>query len=270
LPAEIHIPQPESGNPAELAMIARLRDHPAALIKTYLAMYKNNGVTFIARDAAKKLFPEYNDNPTVNNRYSDQSASALAEAVRLQVLSNPPRMPRNELIFVTGTPASGKSVSAATISGPTIEIVHETIFTALDKAAQRVQQAIDAKRLPQIVVVYTNDPRINVRRMIDRARLVGRTVPLQYMAQTYVGVPEIVKQLHDHFGTALLLTLMNNSGAVREVVIHHDVRQLTADIGFYNSESCLRVMDDELSQIDQENPIPPEILHQAKLRDDLR
>jgi hypothetical protein len=270
LPAEIHIPQPESDNPAELAMIARLRDQPAALIKAYLAMYRNNGVTFIARDAAKKLFPEYNANPTVNNRYSDQSASSLAEAVRLQLLRTPPCMPRNELVFVTGTPASGKSVSTATIAGPTIEIVHETILTAFDKAALRIQQAIEAWRLPQIIVVYTNNPRINVRRMIDRARRVGRTVPLQYMAETYVGVPQIVKQLQDHFGAALRLTLMNNSGAVREVVIHNDVQQMLADIGLYNKESCLRVMDDELSQVNQENPIPPEIFHQAKLRDGLR
>jgi hypothetical protein len=90
------------------------------------------------------------------------------------------------------------------------------------------------------------------------------------MAETYVGVPQIVKQLQDHFGVALRLTLMNNSGAVREVVIHNDVQQMIADIGLYNSESCLRVMDDELSQVNQENPIPPEIFHQAKLRDGLR
>jgi hypothetical protein len=269
LPAEIQIPQPEFNHPAELAMIARLREQPALLIEEYLAMYRNAGVTFIARDAAKKLFPEYNADPTVNNRYSDQAASALAEAVRLQLLSIPPLLPRNEVVFVTGTPASGKSVSAATISGPTIEIVHETILTSLDKARQRVQQAIDKGRLPQIIVVYTNDPRINVRRMIDRARRVGRTVPLAYMAQTYVGVPGIVQKLRDLFGKSLLLTLMNNSGEVRDVVIHHDAQQMIDDIGPYNTESCLRVMNDELSQIDQEDPIPNEILREASLRHDL-
>jgi len=268
LPAKIHIPQPEFNHPAELAMLARLRERPAQLIEEYLAMYRNDGVTFIARDAAKKLFPEYNADPTVNNRYSDQAASALAEAVRFKLLSEPSVRPRNEVVFVTGTPASGKSVSAATISGPTIEIVHETILTSLEKAQGRVQQAMEKGRLPQIIVVYTNDPRINVRRMIGRARRVGRTVPLAYMAQTYVGVPQIVQQLHEHFGRSLLLTLMNNSGAVRDVIIHHDVQQMIQDIGSYNGESCLRVMNDELRQIDQEEPVPPEILREAKLRQD--
>jgi hypothetical protein len=266
LPAEIHIPQPEFHQPAELAMLARLRDHGPALIEEYLAMYRNGGVTFIARDAAKKLFPEYNADPTVNNRYSDQAASALAEAVRLQLLSEPPLLPRNEVVLVTGTPASGKSVSAATISGPTIEIVHETILTSLDKARQRIQQAIEKGRLPQIIVVYTKDPRINVRRMVSRARRVGRTVPLAYMAQTYVDLPQIVKQLHEHFGASLFLTLMNNSGAVRDVIIHHDVQQLIEEIGSYNRENCLRVMNDELRQIDREDPIQPSILHEAKIR----
>jgi hypothetical protein len=36
---------------------------------------------------------------------------------------------------------------------------------------------------PAISLVYTNDPRINVRRMIARAVQIGRTVPLSFMGE---------------------------------------------------------------------------------------
>jgi hypothetical protein len=266
---EIDIPTPGHDHPAERAMIARLRDHGPELIARYLTDRTRNGVTFIARDAAKLLFPEYIADPTANNRYSDRAASALAEAVRRHILNSPPVLPRNEVAMVTGTPASGKSISASEISGSTIEIVHETILTSLPKATQRLQDAFRADRLPQIIVVYTNDPRINVRRMVQRARRIGRTVPLAYMAETYVGVPLLIAQLRQVFGKSLLLTLMNNSGTEVNVGLHRDIQQMLAEVGQYTVEGCLRVMDDELGQINQEDPIPPEILKEAKLRHDV-
>ena len=56
-------------------MIARLRDYGPALVDAYLAKETRNGVTFIARDAAKRLFPEYKQDPVNNNRNSDRAAS---------------------------------------------------------------------------------------------------------------------------------------------------------------------------------------------------
>jgi hypothetical protein len=262
----IDIPEPEFGDPAEIAMLIRLREEGPALVRQYIADRTRDGVTFVSRDAAKMLFPEYMENPTGNNKYSDRAASALAEAVRLQLLSKPPLLPRNEVAIITGTPASGKSVSSAEISGPTIEIIHETILTSLPKARQRILEAIEAKRLPQIILVYTNHPRIHVRRMIARARAIGRTVPVAYMAETYVGVPLMVANLQSEFGSGLRTTLMNNSSTGADVVLHHDIQQLFADLGRYTVESCLRVMDDELSQIHKGDPIPPGILQEAKRR----
>jgi len=260
----IDLPQPDFHHPAEIAMLNRLRDEGPVLVQQYIAARTRESVTFVSRDAAKMLFPEYVADPTVNNKYSDRAASILAESVRIHLLSRPPRLPRNEVVIVTGTPASGKSVSASEISGPTIEIVHETIFTSLPKARQRVQEAIAAGRLPQIIVVYTNSPRIHVRRMIGRALAIGRTVPIAYMAETYVGVPRMVEHLHLEFGRGLQITLMNNSARPVDVVLHHDIQQMFSDIGRYTVESCLRVMDDELRQIHEVDPISPQILREAR------
>jgi hypothetical protein len=266
LPAEIHIPQPESDHPAELAMIARLRDDGPALLEAYLAKETKNGVTFIARDAAKRIFPEYKANPTENNRYSDRAASALADAARRLILSRPPAMPRNEVILFTGAPASGKSAAGRPLDISTVEIVHETIFTSTSKARVFLEEAFDAARLPAISLVYTNDPRINVRRMIARAIQIGRTVPLAFMAKTYVEVPHIVFDLSQQFGARLRISVSDNSGKPTDVVRHNDIYRALSDTGRYTVEGCLKEMDDELNEIDNRNPIPPQIFHEARLR----
>jgi hypothetical protein len=128
-------------------MLARLRDHGDEL--QYLAKETRHGVAFIARDAAKRIFPEYRENPTENNRYSDRAASVLADAARRLILSRPPRMPRNEVLLFTGAPASGKSAAGRPINVSTVEIVHETIFTSLDRARSLLRETLDAGRSPR-------------------------------------------------------------------------------------------------------------------------
>ena len=98
-------------------------------------------------------------------------------------------------MIVTGAPASGKTVAASTLRLPTTEIVHEVILTSPDKASRIVREALHAKRVPRITLFYTEDPRLNVRRMILRAKRIGRTVPLAFMAKAYSGIPRIVRDL---------------------------------------------------------------------------
>ncbi len=266
MPAELHIPQPEFNHPAELAMIARLRDNGPALIEAYLAKETKNGVTFIARDAAKRIFPEYKANPTENNRYSDRAASALADAARRLILSRPPAMPRNEVILFTGAPASGKSAAGRPLDIATVEIVHETIFTSTDKARSFLEEAFSARRLPAISLVYTNDPRINVRRMVTRAIQIGRTVPLAFMAKTYIEVPHIVFDLSQEFGDRLRISVTDNSGTPADALRHNDIYRALKETGRYTVEGCLKEMDDELDEIESRNSIPAQVLHEARLR----
>jgi hypothetical protein len=247
-------------------MIARLRDHGPALIEAYLAKETKHAITFIARDAAKRIFPEYKANPTENNRYSDRAASALADAARRHIFSQPPVMPRNEVILFTGAPASGKSAAGRPLDIATVEIVHETIFTSTDKARAFLEEAFDAGRLPAISLVYTNDPRINARRMIARAIQIGRTVPLAFMAKTYVEVPRIVWELSQQFGARLRISVTDNSGTPSEATQHNDIIRAVRETGRYTVEGALREMDDELDKIQDRNPIPPRILHEARLR----
>jgi hypothetical protein len=211
------------------------------------------------------MFPEYTQDRTLHNRHSDAAASALADAARRYLLSceSPPE--RNRLLILTGAPASGKTASAGPEQGHAIEIVHETILSSLNRAFELVTQALDAGRVPIVRLFYTDDPRINVRRMIDRARAIGRTVPIAYMAKMYVGVPQIVRDLKARFGEVTLL-VTNNSETPQYAVPHNDIDRALYHISRYTEDQCLEIMDAQLNEIHTgSNPIPDAILLEARI-----
>ncbi len=247
-------------------MIARLRDEGPALVEAYLAKHTREGVVYIARDAAKRIFPEYNADRTANNRNSDRAASALADAARRTVLSQTPVLPRNIFQILTGCPASGKTMAATAALSESLEIVYETIITSLPKVESTIQDAIDCGRRPMLQLFYLNDPRLNVRRMIGRARRIGRTVPLAFMARAYVEVPAYVAMLGATFQSALDIGVIDNSYDQGHAIAHDSLARALSETGAYTKEECLRCMDDELEQIHHRDPIPEDVLREARLR----
>jgi predicted ABC-type ATPase len=247
-------------------MIRRLRESGPGLVKKYIAANTAGSITNIARDAAKEMFPEYQQNRTLHNRHSDAAASALADAARRYLLSRQAPPERNRILILTGAPASGKTASSGPEQGQTIEIVHETILSSLDRASELVDQALIAGRVPIVRLFYTDDPRINVQRMIDRARAIGRTVPIEYMAKMYVRVPLIVQALKARFNAQLTLLVTNNSETPQHAVPHNDIVRALYHVNRYNERECLEIMDAQLSEIRAgSNPIPDAIFHEARL-----
>lgn len=262
----IDIPVPEFGHPAELAMIERLRGHGPELVQQYLATYTTDGVLYVARDAAKRIFPEYNVDRTANNRYSDQAASALADAARRIVLNRRPMRQKDLILIVTGTPASGKTVASREASASRLEMVHETIILSHEKAAAAITQALVSSRRVAIHLFYTNDPGLHVRRMIARARGIGRTVPLAYMAKAFSSVPQSVLRLSELFREELQIFVTNNSWTPAEAEQHDNLAKALGDTEAYTEGRCLEMMDHELTEIHRETPIPASILNEARLR----
>lgn len=261
----LYLPDPTFHHPYELAMLSRLRESGPELVKSYIATHTEEGVTHIARDAAKEMFPEYTQDRTLHNRHSDAAASALADAARRYLLSCESPPGRNRVLILTGAPASGKTASSGPEQGQTIDIVHETILSSLNRASELVTQALDAGRVPIVRLFYTDDPRINVRRMIDRARAIGRTVPILYMAKMYVEVPRIVQNLIARFGEDLTLLVTNNSETPQHAVPHNDIERALYHVSRYTEKKCLEIMDAQLNEIHTgSNPIPDAILHEAR------
>ena len=102
--------------------------------------------------------------------------------------------------------------------------------------------------------------------MIGRARRIGRTVPLAYMAEAYVNVPRSVRLLALEFASDIELLVTDNSGDPGHADNHNDIERAVAATGSYTISDCLRGMDYELTQINSEDPIPDDILREANVR----
>ncbi len=253
--APIFYPEAVHGTAPEAEMLARLRADGEGLMARYLAKHTVDGVVFVGRDAAKRMFPEYLADTTGNNRASDAAASALADAVRRTILTGPVQAERNQVVILTGCPASGKTISAGQHSSARVEMEHEMILTDGPRAVELMRQILDAGRMPILRLFYTDDPRIHVRRMISRAQRIGRTVPLRYMARTFVNVPLLVSQLRDLFGEQITLLVTNNSETPELVVHHHRIGRALYHVSRYTEETALEAMHGELDEIEG-GPIP--------------
>lgn len=225
-----------------MLLLDRIRDNGPSLLETYINAHSKDGACFVSRDAAKTIFPEFLQSPTRNNRYTDAAASALADAARRTLLRRPVQSGKELVMISTGAPASGKTRSALSKSLSSIEIQHETIFTSLSRSMELVEQALAAGRFPIVHLFYTDDPRINVCRMISRARTIGRTVPLSYMAKAYLGVPSIVSALEAKYGQILRIRVTNNSEAEAFAVDHNRTERALYHVNRYTEKAVLEAM----------------------------
>ena len=91
---------------------------------------------------------------------------------------------------------------------------------------------------------------------IGRARRIGRTVPLAYMAEAYVNVPKPVRILKWEFGSDLSLLVTDNTGEPGNAEKHNDIARAVETTGRYPVNDCLSRMDHELTRINREDPIP--------------
>ena len=263
--APIIVPTPFYGNDAEQAMLARLQGFGPELVVSYLSQNLKSDTYFVGRDAAKRQFPEYLVDPTANNRYADAAASALADAARRTLLAQPIRSGRNQVIILTGCPASGKTGSVGPRFTEKIDFQHETILTSLERTESLIQNVLDAGRYPTIRLFYTDDPRLNVQRMITRARRIGRTIPLPYMAQTYLTVPLLVRDLESTFGSSLTIRVTNNSETPDQAVHHNRLERALYHVTRYTEKSALEAMYAELDELSRaSDTVPPAILHEAR------
>jgi len=257
----VAIPEPRYHHPLELSLLEQLRGNGEELVRAYLAKNFANDVYFVGRDSAKRIFPEYKADPTGTNRYVDGAASAVADAARRTLLRQPIVGDRDQVVILTGSPASGKTGSAGPFVSNRVEIQHETIFTSQLRATELIEQVLESGRCPVVKLFYTDDPRINLQRMIARAKRIGRTVPIRDMAKMYVNVPEIVGRLHQRFGAKLELRVTNNSETLDLAVEHNRIERALYHVSRYTERAAMEAMNAELGKIQHE--VPEDILEEA-------
>jgi hypothetical protein len=257
--AEVKPGQLKSGTEREKKFMDRTIENGPQLVAEYLKKNTTNGVPYIGTDQAKALFPEYRENPTELNDDINQPAAAIAHAAWETALSRPPEGGKDLVRILTGSPASGKTTAIKASAGSDrVGIDKESILTDMPYGRKMIQQVLDSGRQPEVHLVYTTDPKVNVERMIERAKATGRPVSLDYMANAYVKVPQIVEELQGEFGSKIRIDSFDNAGT--DPVAHYGTAKPAVEAASkYTLESALEVMHEELERLRQEGRVPDAI-----------
>ena len=261
--APVNIGEPKTNSPLEASMTKKVREKGPQLVAKYLKDNTTDGVPYIGTDQAKRLFLEYSLNPTAGNEHSDQAASAISHAAWDTALAKPVTGNKNMVRILTGAPASGKTTAIKEAPpGTRVGINRESIIGDAKYGAEMVDQVLASGRKPEIHLVYTDDPRINVQRMVDRAKQIGRVVPLDYMARTFVSVPKAIAQLHERYGDKIAVDSFDTSGPVK---MHRGtVEPAVAATSKWNEQTALEAMNEELERLHQAGDVPEAIYSAAK------
>lgn len=183
----------------------------------FLAAYKSNpdnfGGRYVAADAFKDTFESFRQSPEARNRYNTpvhNSAAVLAAEQYRRALLDESDPARDTAIFLTGIPGAGKtSVVMAAGFPENARVLFEGQMHRPEPAYDKIQAALDAGVKPVIIAVHVT-PEVALRRTFQRFDEYGRGASIELMAAIQGGLPDGLRQIHERFGDAVALTVLDN------------------------------------------------------------
>ncbi|MBT2326386.1 zeta toxin family protein [Variovorax paradoxus] len=117
---------------------------------------------------------------------------------------------RDTAIFLTGIPGAGKT-SAVIGSGfpANARVLFEGQLNRPEPTMEKIQAALDAGLTPVIIAVRVT-PELALRRTFQRFEEYGRGAGINVMADIQAGLPDGLRKVHDRFGDAVQLTVLDN------------------------------------------------------------
>lgn len=224
-----------------------------AYVADYLVRNTKDGVTTLATDAAKKLIPAFEVDPTKSDRDVTSSAAAIRDSALATVLAARVDKQRPDVLITTGSPGSGKTTGQAfggTIPGIAIKL--ESIADDADTWRTLLKQILDSGRKPIIEWVYVDDPKKTVKRMLRRSLGheqrpgIGRTVQIDYMADAYAAVPKVLTQMKREFGSKIEMLVIDNSGPLGEAKVSGDFDGYSGKMMRLTPADVRRQMNEEM------------------------
>jgi hypothetical protein len=193
----------------EARFAAYLETNTDEAIRRYIEKFGNE----INADNVRELSPDYApggidaaDRASVaaRTRWGEavhEPASALAREIYRRALRKdtaPDR--RKQVVFTAGGAGVGKTTSIRKLADlshavEAAEIVYDTTLSSLGSATERIAQALEAGRMVSIVFVYRDPVDSLVEGVLPRARMMGRTVPLEIILSTHLRAPETILKI---------------------------------------------------------------------------
>lgn len=197
----------------EARFVAYLEAHTDEAIARYVERYGKE----INSDNARELSSDYapggmdaEDPATVAARTQwgesvHEPASALAREIYRRALkkdSAPGRHPR--VVLTAGGAGAGKTTSIRKLAElaravQAADIVYDTTLSSVRSAVERIAQALDARRMVSIFLVYRDPIDAFVNGVLPRATSMGRTVLLEVFLDTHMAAVEVFPRIADSY-----------------------------------------------------------------------
>lgn len=244
-----------SKDPREAAVVEKTKANLPERVAEYRNEFTKDGVLTAAVDAAKTQFPEFKDDPVGNESIVHTSAAAVAEAALNSEIADPPKPGKEVADIVTASPGSGKTTAQSGENAGHVGLRVEKIMDKESTAATLVDKLLKSGRKPAITWVYVDDPAETVRRMVARAvgdgetPGIGRSVPIDYMAESYTEMPRVLSGLMDKYGGKISVEGVDNSGDPGTARPIADLRATLDKAVKWDKKEVLKTMSDELERL---------------------
>jgi hypothetical protein len=201
-----------------------LDQDPEGMVNEYLRRFGRE----VNADHARELSPIYVENPAVYAAYVHEGASRLSKMVFDYVLTN---AEQGDIVrFTAGGGGSGKgfAVKQLNLRSPNV-ILYDGTLSKLDTATSLINKS-HSSGLPT-EVYYINSPAMDsLGRAMKRAERVGRTVPIEVLAEAHDGASNVARQLLTLFANVPLRIVNNGTNGVAYGSINDLPRYNVADL----------------------------------------
>lgn len=203
-------------------------NHTQELLSTYKMMRDTFGGRYIASDMMKEVFDDFSKSPANRNQFNNavhNSAASLAAEQFKQAL-DAPLEGRNTVVFLTGCPGAGKTSSVMNNGGlkENTSIVFEgQLANANTNPAtlEKIQMALDKGYDVEVIAVNPLPEQAlenTFRRYYDPND--GRGAPISTMARIQGNTYEGLEAIHNKFGDAVGLTIVDKPNGNHDTIIY--------------------------------------------------
>ena len=246
-PGQLRIVKAQNLSEAQRRVEARFAEYLESRTDEAIARYHAKYGKEISTDNVRELSIDYapggmdaEDSASVaaRTRWGDavhEPASALTRELYRRALMKPTAAGRRrQVVFVMGGAGVGKTTSIRKLSDlsnavAAAEILYDTIFAGYRSALERINQALDSGRMVSLVFVYRDPVDSFIDGMLPRAKLVGRTLPLDVFVNSHVGAVETFPRIAETFkdDRRLSFAVIDNSRGIANAEV--------ADVEFVRS-----------------------------------
>jgi len=185
-------------------------------------------------DRARKLSPEYKENPSLSQAVHVPSREFVTRMYKEELSKPAPEGKKNIVSFTAGGSGVGKSAIIESVKehiDP--QIIVDTNFSHFDHAKSDIDEALASNKKVDINFVYRNPTQAFMEGVVGGKHREGRTVPVDVAINANKGSLETIKQLSEHYkdNENVNITYFNNTGKKGEMKPFqlNDVKKINED-----------------------------------------